>query len=132
MKTQIEKYHAFFNSLPQNGNVTQSLFTVSGGNASGGGSTALTATLAAGALVSATSNRLSYVNNLWNIAQQSGSTATIRSASTCWACSTSRAGSPRRSREAPDDEWSIPKPCAHPRGSRRTGVQRRPRLRSVG
>ncbi len=71
-KTQIEKYHTFFNTYLQNGNVTQSLFTVSGGNASGGGSTALTATLAAGAMVSATSNRASYVNNLWNIAQQSG------------------------------------------------------------
>jgi oligosaccharide reducing-end xylanase len=71
-KTQIEKYHTFFNSYLQNGNVTQSLFMVSGGNASGGGSTALTATLAAGALVSTTANRMSYVNNLWNIAQQSG------------------------------------------------------------
>ena len=71
-KTQIEKYHTFFNAYLQNGNITQSLFTVSGGNASGGGSTALTATLAAGAMVSATSNRASYVNNLWNIAQQSG------------------------------------------------------------
>jgi len=71
-KTQIEKYHTFFNTYLQNGNITQSLFTVSGGNASGGGSTALTATLAAGAMVSTTSNRVSYVNNLWNIDQQSG------------------------------------------------------------
>ena len=53
MKTQIEKYHAFFTGYLSTGNVTQSLFTVSGGNASGGGSTALTATLAAGALASA-------------------------------------------------------------------------------
>jgi oligosaccharide reducing-end xylanase len=71
-KTQIEKYHTFFNSYLSTGNVTQSLFTVSGGNASGGGSTALTATLAAGALVSSTPNRMNYVNNLWLIQQQSG------------------------------------------------------------
>ena len=71
-KTQIEKYHAFFGSYLSTGNVTQSLFTVSGGNASGGGSTALTATLAAGSMVSAAANRMNYVNNLWLIQQQSG------------------------------------------------------------
>jgi oligosaccharide reducing-end xylanase len=71
-KTQIEKYHTFFTSYLTNGNVTQSLFAVNGTNASGGGSTALTATLAAGAMASAASNRMTYVNNLWNIAQQSG------------------------------------------------------------
>jgi oligosaccharide reducing-end xylanase len=71
-KTQIEKMHTFFNAYLGNGNVTQSLFTVSGGNASGGGSTALTATLAAGAMASTASNRTMYVNNLWIIAQQSG------------------------------------------------------------
>ena len=48
-KTQIEKYTR--SSMPTNptGNVTQCLFAVNGSNASGGGSTALTATLAAGA-----------------------------------------------------------------------------------
>jgi len=71
-KTQIEKYHTFFGSYLQNGNVTQSLFSVDGTNPSGGGSTALTATLAAGGMVSTTSNRAMYVSNLWNIQQQSG------------------------------------------------------------
>jgi endo-1,4-beta-D-glucanase Y len=71
-KTQIEKYHTFFGSYLATGNVTQCLFAVNGSNASGGGSTALTATLAAGALVSTTSNRMNYVNNLWLIQQQSG------------------------------------------------------------
>jgi hypothetical protein len=45
---------------------------VDGTNPSGGGSTALTATLAAGALASGAANRMTYVNNLWNVAQQSG------------------------------------------------------------
>jgi oligosaccharide reducing-end xylanase len=71
-KAQIEKVHAFFGSYLSTGNVTQSLFTVSGGNGSGGGSTALTATLAAGAMASSASNRMNYVNNLWLIQQQSG------------------------------------------------------------
>ena len=71
-KTQIEKYHTFFNTYLQTGNVTQSLFTVSGGNPSGGGSTALTATLASGSLASAHSNRLKFVDNLWLVQQQSG------------------------------------------------------------
>jgi hypothetical protein len=72
MKTQIEKYHAFFTGYVSTGNVTQSQFTVSGGNASGGGSTALTATLAAGVLGSAHSNRLKFLDNLWLVQQQSG------------------------------------------------------------
>jgi len=72
MKTQIEKYHTFFTGYLANGNVMQALFTVSGGNASGGGSTALTATLAAGSLASAHTNRTRFVDNLWLIAQQSG------------------------------------------------------------
>ena len=71
-KTQIEKLHTFFNSYQSTGNVTQCLFAVNGSNASGGGSTALTATLAAGSLVSTTSNRSTYVNNLWLVGQQSG------------------------------------------------------------
>ncbi len=72
MKSQIEKYHAFFTGYVGTGNVTQSLFTVSGGNASGGGSTALTATLAAGVLGSAHTNRLRFLDNLWLVQQQSG------------------------------------------------------------
>jgi len=71
-KTQIEKLHTFFNTYLANGNVTQCLFNVDGTAPSGGGSTALTATLAAGAMVSTTSNRMMFVNNLWLIGQQSG------------------------------------------------------------
>jgi oligosaccharide reducing-end xylanase len=71
-KTQIEKMQTFFNSYLTTGNVSQCLFAVNGSNASGGGSTALTATLAAGSMVSATSNRMMFANNLWLIQQQSG------------------------------------------------------------
>lgn len=72
LKTQIEKYHAFFADKLGTNNVTNALFSVDGSNPSGGGSTALTATLAAGALVSSAANRKTYVDNLWNVAQQSG------------------------------------------------------------
>jgi oligosaccharide reducing-end xylanase len=70
-KTQIEKMHTFFGSYVGTGNVTQCLFAVNGSNASGGGSTALTATLGAGSLVS-TVSRATFVNNLWLVGQQSG------------------------------------------------------------
>jgi len=72
LKTQIEKVHSFFNGYLSTGNVTQCLFAVNGTNASGGGSTALTATLAAGSMVSTAANRTMFVNNLWLVAQQSG------------------------------------------------------------
>jgi oligosaccharide reducing-end xylanase len=72
LKTQIEKYHAFFADKLGTNNVTNALFNVDGSNPSGGGSTALTATLAAGALASSAANRKTYVDNLWNVAQQSG------------------------------------------------------------
>jgi oligosaccharide reducing-end xylanase len=71
-KTQIEKYHAFFANHLGTNNVSNALFNVDGTNPSGGGSTALTATLAAGALASTAANRKTYVDNLWNVAQQSG------------------------------------------------------------
>lgn len=71
-KTQIEKYHAFFANHLGTNNVSNALFNVDGSNPSGGGSTALTATLAAGALASTAANRKTYVDNLWNVAQQSG------------------------------------------------------------
>ncbi len=72
LRTQVEKYHAFFaNHLGQN-NVSNALFHVDGSSPSGGGSTALTATLAAGALASNAANRKTYVDNLWNVPQQSG------------------------------------------------------------
>jgi oligosaccharide reducing-end xylanase len=67
LRTQVEKYHAFFN-----GNVTTSLFNLDGSGASGGTSQALIATLAAGALASNADNRLAYVNSLWNVAQPTG------------------------------------------------------------
>jgi len=72
MKTQVEKYHAFFADKVTNDNVQNSLFAINGTNASGGGSTALVATLAAGALASTAANREDYVNALWNVGQQSG------------------------------------------------------------
>lgn len=72
MKTQVEKYHTFFTNYLGPNNVTQSLFQVNGSGASGGGSTALTATLASGAMASDASNKATYVNNLWNVPQQEG------------------------------------------------------------
>ncbi len=72
LKAQIEKYHAFFGGHLGTNNVSNALFYVDGSNPSGGGSTALTATLAAGALASDAPNRATYVQNLWNVQQQSG------------------------------------------------------------
>jgi oligosaccharide reducing-end xylanase len=72
MQTQVEKYHAFFANHLREGNVTSALFNVDGTGASGGGSTALTATLAAGALASNAPNRERYLENLWDVPQQSG------------------------------------------------------------
>jgi|GEM_PF-4880523 len=72
LKTQVEKYHAFFADKLGTDNVSNALFNVDGSNASGGGSTALTATLAAGALASSAANRKTYVDNLWNVRQESG------------------------------------------------------------
>lgn len=74
MQTQVNKYHAFFSragNLTTN-NVSQSLWPLDGSTGSGGGSTALTATLAAGALASTHENRATFVNNLWAVQQQSG------------------------------------------------------------
>jgi oligosaccharide reducing-end xylanase len=72
MKAQVEKYHAFFAAHLGVNNVSNALFRVDGTSPSGGGSTALTATLAAGALASDAANRVTYVDNLWNVGQQSG------------------------------------------------------------
>jgi oligosaccharide reducing-end xylanase len=72
LKTQVEKYHAFFANHLGTNNVSNALFHVDGTNPSGGGSTALTATLAAGALASSAENRKTYVDNLWGVPQQSG------------------------------------------------------------
>lgn len=72
LKVQIEKYHAFFTQHLGENNVSAALFEIDGSNPSGGGSTALTATLAAGALVSGAANRKAFVQNLWGVGQQSG------------------------------------------------------------
>lgn len=72
LRAQVEKYHAFFAAHLGADNVSNALFRVDGTSPSGGGSTALTATLAAGALASDAANRVTYIDNLWNVGQQSG------------------------------------------------------------
>ncbi len=72
MQEQVEKYHAFFADHLAADNVNNQIFELDGSNPSGGGSTALTATLAAGALASGAPNRAEYVDNLWNVQQQRG------------------------------------------------------------
>jgi oligosaccharide reducing-end xylanase len=72
MKAQVEKYHAFFSGHLGEGNVSSSLFALDGSGAEGGGSTALTATLAAGALASESEQRSTYLQNAWDVSQQSG------------------------------------------------------------
>jgi oligosaccharide reducing-end xylanase len=72
LKTQVQKYHSFFASRIVDGNVANATFALDGSGASGGGSTALTATLASGALASDAGNRADFVENLWKVNQQSG------------------------------------------------------------
>jgi oligosaccharide reducing-end xylanase len=72
MKTQIEKYHTFFGNYLATGNVTQCQFNLDGSGAMGGGSTALTATLATGSLASTNAKKNTYVSNAWAVPQQSG------------------------------------------------------------
>jgi oligosaccharide reducing-end xylanase len=72
MRAQVQKYHAFFASQLGNGNVTNSRFNVDGTGAMGGGSQALVASLAAGALATDGGDRMTFVNNLWNVAQPTG------------------------------------------------------------
>jgi oligosaccharide reducing-end xylanase len=72
VKAQVEKYHAFFQNHLGDGNVSSALFEIDGAKPSGGGSTALTATLASGSLVSEAPNRKQFVENLWRVEQQSG------------------------------------------------------------
>jgi oligosaccharide reducing-end xylanase len=69
---QIDKYLTFFGSRLANNNVQAALFALDGSNASGGGSQALVATLAAATLASQNPNRMTFVNNLWNVAQPTG------------------------------------------------------------
>jgi oligosaccharide reducing-end xylanase len=72
MKVQVEKYHAFFANHIGSGNVSNALFALDGSGAEGGSSTALTATLAAGALASDSALRTTYLQNVWDVGQQSG------------------------------------------------------------
>jgi oligosaccharide reducing-end xylanase len=72
LKAQVEKYHAFFAGHLGDHNVSSALFKIDGSNPTGGGSTALTATLASGSLVSDAPNRKTYVENLWFVPAQSG------------------------------------------------------------
>jgi oligosaccharide reducing-end xylanase len=72
MRGQIEKYQRFFSTQLTDNNVQNQLFALDGTNPSGGGSTALTATLAAGSLASRHQDRTRFVSNLWNVGQQQG------------------------------------------------------------
>lgn len=70
--TQANEYHAFFTSQLTTNNVRNALFTLDGNTASGGSSTALTSTLASGAIASTAANRDDFVQAAWNVGQQSG------------------------------------------------------------
>jgi oligosaccharide reducing-end xylanase len=74
LQAQVDKYHAFFGSRLGADNIPNALFQVNGTLAADdtGPSTALAATLAAGALASTAQNRADFVENLWNTPQQSG------------------------------------------------------------
>jgi oligosaccharide reducing-end xylanase len=72
LQAQVEKYHAFFADRLNGNDVQSSLFSLDGSFAAGNGSTALTATLASGALISRADNRARFVQNLWRIPQQTG------------------------------------------------------------
>ena len=74
MRLQVEKYHEFFVSSGNMGenNVNEALFQLDGqlSGDGGNGSTALTATLAAGALASQRDDRARFVSAAWNVSQQ--------------------------------------------------------------
>ena len=72
MMLQIEKYQRFFATRLTDNDVQNQLFALDGTTPSGGGSTALTATLDAGSLASRHQDRTRFVSNLWNVAQQQG------------------------------------------------------------
>jgi len=74
LQAQVEKYHAFFGGRLESNNIPKALFALNGTVAAddSGPSTALAATLAAGALASTAQNRADFVENLWNTPQQSG------------------------------------------------------------
>ena len=74
LQAQVEKYHAFFGSRLGADNIPNALFQLNGTLAvdDTGPSTALAATLAAGALASTAENRADFVDNLRRSPQQSG------------------------------------------------------------
>jgi hypothetical protein len=72
MRGLVERYHEFFSTRLTESNVQAALFDLDGSNPSGGGSTALTATLAAGSLASGHAARPRFVTALWNVSQQQG------------------------------------------------------------
>jgi len=72
MRTQVQKYHAFFGQNLGANNVTNSRFNVDGTNGTGGGASGLTATLAAAGHASDDPNRATFIQNLWNLAQPQG------------------------------------------------------------
>ena len=72
MKAGAEAYHAFFGRHFTGTDVSNSLFSLDGGHPKGGGSTALTASLAAAGMVSDHVDVPSWIRALWNIEQQEG------------------------------------------------------------
>ena len=70
---QLDKYLSFFGSRLANGNVQAALFRLDGSVNTTGGSQALVSTLAAATLgTPQNGNRMTFVNNLWNVAQPTG------------------------------------------------------------
>jgi endo-1,4-beta-D-glucanase Y len=71
---QVDKYHQFFGSRLGENNVQNGLYLLNGNVAADdtGSSTALTATLASAAAASTQANRAEFVDNLWNVGQQTG------------------------------------------------------------
>jgi oligosaccharide reducing-end xylanase len=72
MRTQTDKYLAFFGSRLNGGNVSNSTFNLDGSGAAGGGASGLVGALGAAALASTSDQRMVVVNNLWNLAQPTG------------------------------------------------------------
>lgn len=72
LRTQVDKYHAFFGSNMNNGSLAASLYNLDGTGGSNGNSAALMATLASGALASSGGNGMAFVDGLWNAAQPTG------------------------------------------------------------
>jgi oligosaccharide reducing-end xylanase len=72
MQRQATKYHEFFSTRLNGNNVQNQIYNVDGSGATDGGSTALTAALAAAAHASTFPDRARFVENLWEVGQQSG------------------------------------------------------------